>query len=64
MSSYYLGRFIPFDSARAGVPAGDQAIRAQHVDGVVKYSVYQESEALFTLALVLLLIPALLSNPA
>ena len=27
MRPYYLGRFVAFDSARAGVPAGDQAIR-------------------------------------
>src|ERR1700694_3181425 len=41
-----LARLVALDAARAGVPARDHAVRAQHVDGVVLDALHQQPEAL------------------
>src|SRR6185436_4906690 len=50
-----LARGVTRDAARTDVPARDPALRAQHVDRVVLYSVDQQTKSLLALAQVLLL---------
>jgi len=45
-----LASLVALDRLRPGVPVGDQALRVEHVDGVVVHALHQEREALLALA--------------
>jgi hypothetical protein len=53
-----LAARIALDALRAGVPAGDDALGIEHVDGVVGHAFDQQAEALLALAQRLLVQPA------
>src|SRR5437870_4336190 len=50
MAAEDLARLIALDAARAGIPARDEALRVQHVDGVVLHAIDEQAKALLGVA--------------
>ncbi len=59
MPAQDFAALVTGDPARAAVPAGDDAHRIEHVDGIVLHAFHEQAEALFALAQDFFVLPAL-----